>query len=39
MASGDKEQDIKLFEKHARIGRPLGQEGFMEKLEKMTGRI
>ena len=35
----DKEQDIRLFKKHARIGRPLGHEGFIEKLEKITGRI
>ena len=27
------------FKKHARAGRPLGQEGFVENLEKMTGRI
>jgi len=39
LGCGDKEQDIKLFEKHVRIGRPLGQEGFTEKLEKLTGRI
>ena len=39
LSGEDKEQDIKLFKKHARIGRPLGQEGFIEELEKMTGRI
>lgn len=39
LAEGDKEQDIKLFKKHARVGRPLGHEGFIEKLEKITGRI
>jgi len=33
------EQDVMLFKKHARVGRPLGQEGFTEKLEKTTGRI
>ena len=38
-AGEDKEQDIKLFKKHARVGRPLGQEGFIENLEKATGRI
>lgn len=32
-------QDMKLFKKHARVGRPLGQEGFLENLEKTTGRI
>ena len=35
----DMEQDVMLFKKHARVGRPLGQERFTEKLEKMTGRI
>ena len=35
----DDEQDKKLFRKHTRIGRPLGQEGFVENLEKVTGRI
>lgn len=28
LAGEDKEQDVKLFKKHARVGRPLGQEGF-----------
>ena len=39
MAEDDKDQDVKLFKKHTRVGRPLGQEWFIEKLEKMTGRI
>ena len=39
MAEDDKDQDVKLFKKHTRVGRPLGQEGFIEKPEKMTGRI
>lgn len=39
LADQDNEQDKKLFKKHARLGRPLGQEGFIENLEKMTGRI
>ena len=39
LAGEDKKQDIKLFKKHARVGRPLGQEGFIENLEKITGRI
>jgi len=39
LAGDDKDQDVKLFKKHTRVGRPLGQEGFIEKLEKMTGRI
>jgi len=28
----------KLFRKHARIGRPLGSEEFVNKLEKITGK-
>lgn len=39
LAGEDKQQDMKLFKKHARVGRPLGQEGFIENLEKTTGRI
>jgi putative transposase len=39
LAEDDKDQDVKLFKKHTRVGRPLGQEGFIEKLEKITGRI
>jgi putative transposase len=39
LSDEDKEQDIKLFKKHTSVGRPLGQEGFVEKLEKLTGRI
>jgi len=39
LADEDEKQDVKLFKKHARIGRPLGQEGFIENLEKTTGRI
>jgi len=39
LAEDDKDQDVKLFKKHTRVGRPLGQEGFIEKPEKMTGRI
>ncbi|MFH1857134.1 MAG: hypothetical protein ABH836_07960 [Candidatus Omnitrophota bacterium] len=39
MADKDDEQDVKLFEKCSRVGRPLGEEGFVEKLEEMTGRI
>jgi len=39
LSGEDKEQDIKLFKKHARVGRPLGQEDFIENLEKMTGRV
>ena len=39
LADQDNEQDRKLFKKHARVGRPLGQEGFIESLEKATGRV
>ena len=39
LADGDDEADKKLFRKHARVGRPLGQEGFIEKAESITGRI
>lgn len=34
----NEKQDRDLFKKHARIGRPLGDEKFIEKLEKITGR-
>jgi len=30
---------IKLLRSHLATGRPLGDEGFIEKLEKITGRI
>ncbi|MBN1353291.1 MAG: transposase [Candidatus Omnitrophica bacterium] len=39
LAEGDKESDIKLFNKHTRIGRPLGGKEFIDRLEKLTGRI
>jgi putative transposase len=32
------ESDKKLFRSHARTGRPLGDDKFIAKLEKMTGR-
>jgi putative transposase len=31
--------DIKLFKQHANTGRPLGDQEFINKLEKITGRI
>jgi len=31
LADQDKDRDMNLFKKHARVGRPLGQEGFIEK--------
>jgi len=39
LADQDQDQDMKLFKKHTRVGRPLGQEGFLENLEKITSRI
>jgi len=39
LTEGDDEQDRKLFHKHARVGRPLGEEKFIKKLEGITGRI
>lgn len=38
LAEGDNESEHQLFQKHARIGRPLGKDSFIEKLEKMTHR-
>lgn len=35
----DDEQDLTLFRKHSRTGRPLGDEKFYTKLEKIAGRI
>lgn len=39
LADDDSEQDKKRFRKHGRTGRPLGQEGFIKELERITGRI
>jgi putative transposase len=39
LREGERESDIKLFRLHARTGRPLGDEKFLSKLEKTTGRI
>lgn len=39
LSDEDNEHDIKLFEKHTSVGRPLGKEGFVEKLEKLMCRI
>jgi putative transposase len=33
------ETEVKLFKKHAYTGRPLGDDAFIEKLEKITGRM
>jgi len=34
----DSKQDMKYLKRHARTGRPLGDEAFLTKLEIMTGR-
>ncbi|MFW6160767.1 MAG: hypothetical protein ACOC57_06465 [Acidobacteriota bacterium] len=34
----DKEEDMDKFKKHAKTGRPLGDEKFIDKLEQITGR-
>lgn len=39
LEQGDDKNDAQLFERHSRIGRPLGKIEFIEKLEKITGRI
>jgi len=39
LTQGDDKNDAQLFNKHTRTGRPLGQKEFIEKLEKITGRI
>ena len=33
------ESIVKLFDKHAATGRPLGDNRFIQKLEKITGRV
>jgi putative transposase len=33
------EDHVPLFRKHARTGRPLGSDAFVERLEQLTGRI
>ena len=32
------EEEVSLIRKHARTGRPLGNEGFIRRLEQITGR-
>ncbi|MCX5667713.1 MAG: transposase [Candidatus Omnitrophica bacterium] len=39
LAEGDDEDEQKLFQKHTCNGRPLGKDGFIEKLEEISGRI
>lgn len=33
------EASVSLFRKHARTGRPLGGDAFVERLEQLTGRV
>jgi len=39
LAAHISETEQKLFEKHANTGRPLGNGAFIERLEKITGRV
>ncbi len=32
------DNEISLIQKHERTGRPLGEDGFIEKLERVLGR-
>lgn len=38
LADGDNETDKALLKQHARTGRPLGDNNYIETLEKLTGR-
>jgi len=38
LASGLDDEELNLFRRHERSGRPLGDGGFVEKLEKLVGR-
>jgi len=38
LAEGVSEAEVRLLQKHASTGRPLGDQGFIERLEKLTGR-
>ncbi|MBU0571315.1 MAG: transposase [Candidatus Omnitrophica bacterium] len=39
LAKDDDEVAIEIFRKHARTGRPLGDQNFINELEKLTGRM
>ena len=39
LASSLEDEELELFRRHERSGRPLGDGGFVEKLEKLVGRI
>jgi putative transposase len=39
LSEEEDERELKLFQKHSRVGRPLGDEDFVKSLEKLTGRI
>jgi len=38
LAEEDNETDRELFKKHARTGRPLGDDKYIEHLEELTGK-
>jgi putative transposase len=38
LAEGTSESELRLLQKHASTGRPLGDQDFIERLEKLTGR-
>ncbi len=39
LSESDKDEDMAKFRKHEKTGRPLGNEEFILKIEKITGRI
>jgi REP-associated tyrosine transposase len=39
LETGISEQEAEMMRRHERTGRPLGQEGFISKLETTLGRI
>jgi len=39
LSEGDENIDKNLFKKHARTGRPLGDDKFLTKLEEITGKV
>lgn len=39
LSEEDKQTDINLFKMHANNGRPLGDNQFIEAIEKLTGRV
>lgn len=39
LAAGLSVEQTELFRRHARTGRPLGDEGFLARLERLVGRV